>query len=306
MRFNRIIVFLYACACVLTLCAQGRNSQYERYIERYKGIAIDQMLRYRVPASITLAQGLLESGAGMSTLTREANNHFGIKCGSSWKGPFVYKDDDARNERFRKYRNAEESYEDHSRFLQQPRYASLFKLKKHDYKGWAHGLKRCGYATNPRYGSLLIDLIERYDLHQYDSYTSSHIKIDYETIDRDLDLEGAMNHLVYMNNENYYVVARAGDTLKQISEETGVSVRNLRKYNELPKDYVLQQGDVLYLERKRKKAAKRYKKQPHVVVAGESMHSIAQKYGIRLESLYKMNKLRPDDAPQVGDCLRVR
>lgn len=306
MRFNRIIVFLYTCACVLALCAQGRNSQYERYIERYKGIAIDQMLRYRIPASITLAQGLLESGAGMSTLTREANNHFGIKCGSSWKGPFVYKDDDARNERFRKYRNAEESYEDHSRFLQQPRYASLFKLKKHDYKGWAHGLKRCGYATNPRYGSLLIDLIERYDLHQYDSYTSSHIKIDYETIDRDLDLEGAMNHLVYMNNENYYVVARAGDTLKQISEETGVSVRNLRKYNELPKDYVLQQGDVLYLERKRKKAAKRYKKQPHVVVAGESMHSIAQKYGIRLESLYKMNKLRPDDAPQVGDLLRIR
>ena len=306
MWFNRIIVFLYACVCVLALCAQGRNSQYERYIERYKGIAIDQMLRYRIPASITLAQGLLESGAGMSTLTREANNHFGIKCGSSWKGPFVYKDDDARNERFRKYRNAEESYEDHSRFLQQPRYASLFKLKKHDYKGWAHGLKRCGYATNPRYGSLLIDLIERYDLHQYDSYTSSHIKIDYETIDRDLDLEGAMNHLVYMNNENYYVVARSGDTMKQISEETGVSVRNLRKYNELPKDYVLQQGDVLYLERKRKKAAKRYKKQPHVVVAGESMHSIAQKYGIRLESLYKMNKLQLDYSPQVGDCLRVR
>ena len=161
------------------LQAQGVSQQYLNYIERYKGMAIDQMLRYKIPASITLAQGLLESGAGTSTLARKANNHFGIKCGRAWKGPYVLQDDDERNEKFRKYRSVEESYEDHSRFLQQARYSSLFDLSPKDYKGWARGLKRCGYATNPRYASLLIDLIERYDLDQYDKYKSSKLHFDY-------------------------------------------------------------------------------------------------------------------------------
>ena len=131
------------------------------------------MIRYKIPASITLAQGLLESGAGTSILARKANNHFGIKCGRAWKGPYILQDDDARNEKFRKYRSVEESYEDHSRFLQQARYSSLFDLSMKDYKGWARGLKRCGYATNPCYASLLIDLIERYDLDQFDKHKSS-------------------------------------------------------------------------------------------------------------------------------------
>ena len=159
-------------------------------------MAIDQMLRYKIPASITLAQGLLESGAGTSTLARKANNHFGIKCGRAWKGPYVLQDDDERNEKFRKYRSVEESYEDHSRFLQQARYSSLFDLSPKDYKGWARGLKRCGYATNPRYASLLIDLIERYDLDQYDKYKSSKLHFDYSSIDRQLNSESLPSHLV--------------------------------------------------------------------------------------------------------------
>lgn len=288
------------------LWAQGVSKQYVAYIERYKEMAVDQMLRYKIPASITLAQGLLESGAGTSTLARKANNHFGIKCGNAWKGDYILQDDDARNEKFRKYRSVEESYEDHSRFLLQARYSSLFKLSMKDYKGWARGLKKCGYATNPRYASLLIDLIERYDLAQFDRRKSSRVRYDYSGIGLRLDSETLPSHLVYRNNDNYYVIARSGDTFELLAEETGVSARDIRKFNELPKGYRLQSGDVLYLERKRKKAAKKYKGVPHVVQAGESMYTIAQRYGIRLESLYDMNKLPSDYAVQVDDRLRVR
>ena len=306
MRLKAIfLVWVFGCL-VAGLQAQGLSRQYLDYIERYKGLAVDQMLRYKIPASITLAQGLLESGAGTSTLARKANNHFGIKCGRAWKGPYILQDDDARNEKFRKYRSVEESYEDHSRFLQQARYSSLFDLSMKDYKGWAKGLKRCGYATNPRYASLLIDLIERYDLDQFDKHRSSRLHYDYSGIDSRLDSESLPSHLVYRNNENYYIIARSGDTFDLLAEETGVSARDIRKFNELPKGYVLQTGDVLYLERKRKKAAKKYKDVPHVVSAGESMYTIAQRYGMRLESLYDLNNLPEDYAVRVGDRLRIR
>lgn len=306
MRLKVAFFYLFLCMAGLALHGQGVSQQYINYIERYKNIAVDQMLRYRIPASITLAQGLLESGAGTSTLATEANNHFGIKCGRAWTGPYVLRDDDARNEKFRKYRSAEESYEDHSRFLKQARYSSLFQLSMKDYKGWAHGLKRCGYATNPRYGYLLVDLIERYQLSRYDSYTSSDSRVDYSRIDYDLNREEMATHLVYRNNENYYIIAQAGDTFERLAEETGVSSRNIRKYNELPKGYQLKAGDVLYLERKRKKAAKKYKGVPHVVQGGESLYSISQKYGVRLKCLYDMNKLSSDYSIRVGDRLRVR
>lgn len=269
-------------------------------------MAVDQMLRYNIPASITLAQGLLESNAGASTLARKANNHFGIKCGRAWKGPYILQDDDERNEKFRKYRSVEESYEDHSRFLKQARYSVLFKLSPKDYKGWARGLKRCGYATNPRYASQLVDMIERYGLDRYDKYKSSRLHLDYGSINRRLDSESLPSHLVYYNNENYYIVARDGDTFDLLSEETGVSSRDIRKFNELPKEYQIRAGDVLYLERKRKKAAKKYKGVLHVVKVGESMYDIAQHYGIRLESLYGMNKLPADYVVRVDDRLRVR
>lgn len=307
MRIHSFILFLSLLWFSAVSQAQALNQNYLRYIDRYKYMAVDQMLKHRIPASITLAQGLLESGAGLSRLAREANNHFGIKCGGGWNGPYILANDDAPNERFRKYRSAKESYEDHSEFLTtQPRYRSLFKLSVRDYKGWAHGLKRCGYATNPRYAYSLIDLIERYDLTQYDKYSSL------KGLDKGSYTEGELTtiiesyHTVYRNNDNYYVIAKAGDTFEAIANETGVSPRRLRKYNEVPDDYRLQAGDIIYLERKKRKGHKSLQRQPHIIKPGESMYTIAQKYGIRLENLYKINDLPKDYAARPNDIIWLR
>lgn len=279
----------------LVLQAQSRNKQYEDYIKEYREVAVEEMRRYHIPASITLAQGLLESGAGQGTLARKSNNHFGIKCGGDWRGKTVKHDDDARNECFRVYKNAKESYRDHSKFLAgRSRYAALFKLNITDYKGWAHGLKKAGYATNPRYAYQLIDIIERYDLYKYDKKGGlKWMK------------ENPNPHQPYLANGLVYVIAREGDTWKNLSKELDISQRKLRKYNDLYKGYELQDGDIIYLEKKNRKAQKGYI--VHVLRAGESMYSVSQKYGIRLKRLYKMNKMRPEDsAPQIGTILRLR
>lgn len=293
---NRIIVMtLMGILYIWPLQAQTRSKQYEDYIKKYRELAVEEMRRYHIPASITLAQGLLESGAGQSTLARKSNNHFGIKCGSDWSGKTVRHDDDARNECFRAYKHPRQSYEDHSKFLVgRPRYASLFKLKITDYKGWARGLKKAGYATNPRYAEQLIGIIELYDLHQYDRKDA--LKF----------LKKNPNpHQPYIANDLLYIVVRSGDTWKAISKEFDISSKKLRKYNDLYKGYVLQVGDILYLEEKNKRAGKEHI--VHVLRAGESMHSISQKYGIRLKNLYKLNKMDPDDsAPETGTILRLR
>lgn len=293
---NRIIVMtLMGILYIWPLQAQTRSKQYEDYIKKYRELAVEEMRRYHIPASITLAQGLLESGAGQSTLARKSNNHFGIKCGSDWSGKTVRHDDDARNECFRAYKHPRQSYEDHSKFLVgRPRYASLFKLKITDYKGWARGLKKAGYATNPRYAEQLIGIIELYDLHQYDRKDA--LKF----------LKKNPNpHQPYIANDLLYIVVRSGDTWKAISKEFDISLKKLRKYNDLYKGYVLQVGDILYLEEKNKRAGKEHI--VHVLRAGESMHSISQKYGIRLKNLYKLNKMNPDDsAPETGTILRLR
>lgn len=298
-------MLLFCSACAM-LCAQKKLSYYEDYIEKHKGLAVEQMLRHRIPASITLAQALLETGGGRSRLAREANNHFGIKCHSSWNGPYIRVDDDAPREKFRVYRTVAESYEDHSQFLKQPRYASLFKLSKNDYKGWAHGLKKCGYATNPRYGYSLIELIQRYDLHKYDNFSSLRAFKKGKADEAGLGDAVTGAHPVLRNNDNYYVRAVAGDNLLRIAEETGVSPRRLRSYNEVPKDYEPAPGDIVYLEKKQRKAHRSLRNVPHAVVAGESMHSIAQRYGMRLKYLYKLNRLPADYVPRPGDLLRVR
>lgn len=281
------------------------NSRYQAYIDQYKDLAIAEMLKYDIPASITLAQGLLESGAGMSELARKGNNHFGIKC-HDWGGATTYHDDDEEQECFRKYRDVYESYEDHSRFLaRQPRYRSLFRLKRTDYKGWARGLKKCGYATSPTYANKLIGIIELYKLHKYDKAT----KYDRFMVSRS-EVKGIAPgtnlHQIHIYNKNYYLIARAGDTFKSIAKEVGISYKKIAKYNERDKNDTLIPGEVVYLKKKQKKADKAYKNRPHRVKAGESMYSIAQYYGIRTESLYKMNKLGPDYSLKEGDCLRVR
>ena len=293
------------------LPAKAQNTAYLAYINTYKDLAVEQMNKYGVPASITLAQGLLESGAGRSELVRKSNNHFGIKCGGTWTGPYVLKDDDARNERFRAYKSARESYEDHSLFLRnRSRYAFLFRYSPTDYKAWAHGLKKAGYATNPRYAHQLISLIQRYDLDRFDKLRGkatrpaavAHGQIAVPGI----DLTPSVHLTVRMNNDNYYVIARPGDTYESIGEQMGVSTRKLRKYNEVPRDYELQAGDIVYFEKKQKKADKAYKGKYHRVAAGESVYVIAQKYGIRLKTLYDNNDLPKDYSPQAGQLLKVR
>ncbi len=295
-RFFFICFFLLAATGVL---AQKKNARYVEYINKYSDLAVEQMKLHKIPASITLAQGLLESGAGRSELARKSNNHFGIKCGSSWRGRSVRHDDDARNECFRAYRNPRDSYEDHSEFLKRgARYAFLFKLEITDYKGWAKGLKKAGYATDPSYANRLITIIEDYDLYKYDR------KGIYSK--RKLSKEPwLMNpHQVYIANGLIYVIARSGDTFQNLGKEFDIRWKRLVDYNDLQRDYTLMPGDIIYLKSKNKKALKQYT--VHIVKDGESMHSISQKYGIRLKNLYKMNRKDGDYIPEVGDRLRLR
>lgn len=300
---------------------QSRNSTYENYIRQYASIAIDQMQRHHIPASITIAQGLLESGAGQSYLARVANNHFGIKVTSDWTGPYVVKSDDKPDDRFRKYNNAFESFEDHSLFLQKPRYKSLFSYNVYDYKSWAHGLKNCGYATSSTYAQNLIKIIELYNLMQLDSGTlpagyqsgaSSAVASFINPTDvpgihaSDVEEEFFARHLITRNNRNYYIRVLAGDNLKSISEGTGIKVRKLRRYNDMQRHQPVEPGQIIYLEKKHLRADRAFKNHPHIVTGGESMHDISQMYGMRLKALYSMNHLHTDYSPEVGDKLRVR
>ena len=298
--------FVVIISLFMSLCASAQikwNQAYQQYFDQYKDIAIEQMLKYHIPASITLAQGAFESGAGRSELTHRSNNHFGIKC-HGWTGRTSYHDDDERNECFRAYDSAYDSFEDHSLFLVNGRrYQSLFELKQTDYKGWAKGLRAAGYATNPQYASKLIEIIQLYKLYEYDKAK------DYDKFmaDRAKDhvLSGVM-HPINFYNKNYYVIARRGDTFRSLGEELGISYRKLAKYNERDKRDQLDEGEVIWLKKKRTKAPKDYKGRLHYVRSGESMYTIAQKYGIRLKNLYKMNHLSPDYQIRVGDGLRLR
>lgn len=300
------LLVLFALTASLAGAQMKWNQRYQTYINQYRDLAIQQMLRYNIPASITLAQGLLESGAGNSELAARSNNHFGIKC-HGWTGRKSYHDDDDTQECFRAYDNVYESYEDHSVLLStQPRYSSLFSLGRTDYKGWARGLKKCGYATSPTYAQKLIGIIELYKLHEYDRATKYDRFMEQRTYKDTPAAKGGMAHPIHAYNKNYYIVAREGDTFKSIGEELGLSYRKIAKYNERDKRDKLTAGEIIYLKKKQKKAEKVYKDRPHVVKAGDSMYSIAQYYGIRLKSLYRKNGLSPDYRIKVGDRLRVR
>ena len=280
------------------------NERYQQYINQYKDIAIEEMHRWKIPASITLAQGLFESGAGQSELARKGNNHFGIKC-NGWTGRKIYHDDDARNECFRAYDSPFESFEDHSRFLVNgQRYRNLFNLKTTDYKGWARGLKAAGYATSPQYADKLIEIIQLYKLYEYDNAKRADRFMVEHTKDRNVG--GEALHPIKIFNKNYYLIARRGDTFKSIGEEVEISYRKLAKYNERSKNDRLTEGEVIWLKKKQKKAPKDYKGRLHYVRQGESMYSIAQSYGIRLKSLYKLNHMSPNDDIHVGQGLKLR
>lgn len=300
------ISFIMFLLCLASMAQTRKNTQYQQYINQYKDLAIQQMLKYRIPASITLAQGLLESRAGLSDLAIKGNNHFGIKC-HDWTGATTYHDDDLKNECFRAYNTVLESYEDHSKFLvEKQRYRSLFSLNTTDYRGWAHGLKAAGYATNPKYAYQLINIIELYQLDQYDRAKTYNRYIARHSGTERVMPNNPSLHPIYYFNKNYYVYAREGETFRQLAKEIGVSYRKLAKYNERDKRETLHKGDIIYLKKKQKRAPKEFKNHPHTVQNGESMYLIAQKYGIRLESLYKKNGLTPDYQIRVGDRLKVR
>ena len=296
----RIFCLLFFIATLAEAATQRKIPSYEKYIKTYSALAIEQQKKYKIPASITLAQGLLESGAGQSDLARRSNNHFGIKCHSDWRGGRVYHDDDLRGECFRKYKRVEDSWEDHSKFLKRSRYDRLFQLKITDYKGWARGLQKCGYATDRAYANKLIKVIEDYELYRYDtgkvhkSTRQEKKKLKYPTV----------KYTIYRTYGLLYVYAKENDSFDQIAQNLDFPVKDLKKFNEVPEDFPLQKGDIVYIEKKKKKADK--PNYDHVVQVGESMHSIAQKYGIQIKSLYKMNKKDKDYVPEEGDVLKLR
>lgn len=311
---NTITKWLVCCMLLLiSVPVLAQNNQlYINYIQKYKNLAIQQMHKYHIPASITLAQGIYESSAGQGDLARRSNNHFGIKTGGTWKGPTTRHDDDMRGELFRVYRTVQESYEDHSLFLTtRSRYASLFKLKQTDYKGWAHGLKKAGYATNPQYAYRLIDLIEKYELYQYDKVNPKDVSDDDEFIPNEMEMHLpaitiAGSIAISSCNGVEFATAMPGDDVKSISKRYKIKSSKLLKFNDLYRGYKIQSGDRLYLAQKRKYASKEagyiYK-----VQEGDSMHSISQLFGIRLKKLYKMNKMHMyDPMPEVGTIIRIR
>lgn len=292
------------------------------YIEKYKDIAIREMDKTGIPASITLAQGCLESGNGNSELAQKAKNHFGIKCHSSWKGEGFYMDDDAKDECFRVYKDPEESYKDHSEFLVNgSRYDFLFELKPTDYKGWAHGLKKAGYAANPKYPDLLIKIIEDEELNLLDE-KKSRTKSNKETskptstavVQNGESTNSSIKRIIrnpYYDSpevkihENFikYYVPSQDESLQDIANKFEMRVWQLRKYNELSNDIVAAKANqIVYLQPKRWMAKTKF----HIVKNGETVSDISQQYGIKAKWIYRRNKLDPSNPITPGMKLKLR
>lgn len=265
------------------------------------------MHRAGIPASITLAQGLLESNNGNSRLAVEGNNHFGIKCKKGWTGKFMYEDDDEEHECFRAYDSAYQSYIDHSEFLlRNQRYSFLFEYSRTDYKSWAHGLKKAGYATNPKYPELLIRLIERNELHKIDEMSPSDFnkKVEPKVEPIEIPVKKQEEAQDFIFNDIPATRVQTGDNIVTLAKRHDMGAWQVRRYNDLPKDYQLTPGEVLYLKPKRRKGSAPY----HVVQPGETMWSISQMYGIKLKHLYKKNRLsrRGLETPESGQKLYLQ
>ncbi|NSW95778.1 MAG: glucosaminidase domain-containing protein [Bacteroidales bacterium] len=302
------------------------------YINTYRDLAISEMKRTGIPASITLAQGMVESDYGRSTLARTANNHFGIKCHNGWTGPTVRHHDDKRNDCFRKYRSPQESFYDHSDFLKTGvRYSSLFTLDPTDYKAWARGLKKAGYATDPRYDDLLIRKIEEYRLYEYDlGYVASSSKPDSltavkvpvssgeneaipppakkeEKAEEEMGTFGAVMARaprIMERNRVQYIIVKEGETREKIESEFNLFRWELPRYNELNENFTLRPGQILYLEPKRDKAEPG--KEYHYAADGETMYDISQQYAVKLKSLLEMNRMNEGDQPVKGQKIWLR
>lgn len=314
------ILFLFFVCVVKTGRAQ-QNETVRQYINTYKELAMAEMKRTGVPASIKLAQGIHETLAGTSALVLKSNNHFGIKCKTGWTGESVSHDDDARGECFRKYPTAEDSYRDHSNFLKNStRYAGLFQLDPTDYAGWANGLKKAGYATNPKYPLVLIKLIEDYQLQQYTLLALGKPAIDTNISSRPdtaVSKVGGFKPIgevfpatkkksyptgEFRMNDTRVVYASKGVSFLSLAQKYNVPLARLFEFNELKQAEEVANDQLIFLQRKRKTGKEEY----HKVLPGESLHTIAQEQGIRLESLCELNLLGPDDRPAPGEKLSLR
>lgn len=295
------------------------NEATVEYIKTYCGIAVEEMQRTGVPASIKLAQGILESMSGQSPLVLKSNNHFGIKCKEGYNGPYVLHDDDRPKERFMKYETAEESYRAHSDFLKnRSRYASLFQLDPTDYKGWAYGLKKAGYATNPKYPQLLISLIERYNLHEYTLMGLGQLAMNEDVSNYFATKNGTSPSTIataakeaevsypqepFTINNTKVVFVKAGTSLQSIADKYNIPLERLYDLNDFDEITSVSSKDrLVYLQLKRTISEKAY----HEVKAGETLYDIAQQEGIRLESLLKYNRLSKFDKPAVGSKLKLQ
>lgn len=272
----------------------------EQYVEKYSPIAIEEMHRSRIPASITLAQGLLESGNGNSRLALVANNHFGIKCKKDWTGESILEDDDEAQECFRKYPAPIDSYKDHSDFLMKnKRYAFLFDLEPTDYKGWAKGLKTAGYATNPKYPELLISLIDRFALHKYDGVLPT--QKEEQEIKQEQKEQIALHRNVTVNGIPA-MVAKIDDSYASIALENGMRVWQIYKYNDLQKDANIKAGDTIYIKPKNYRGSVEF----YTVGAKDNMHIISQRFGIKLSKLYSRNLMKEGQEPELGEKLYLQ
>ena len=305
--------FLFAVFFISTMSPVVSQITRKEYIEKYQVLAINEMNRSGIPASITMAQACLESGNGNSELSRKSNNHFGIKCKSSWKGKSVRYDDDSKNECFRKYSSVEESYIDHTNFLMDnPRYFFLFQLKPDDYVGWAHGLKKAGYATARDYGHRLIKIIEEYQLYRLDYRISNEQLMTYNSkklktkeVINNLFINPYQSHPITKRNNLKTVVAKEGDTYEILAQELGIKAWELYNFNDQPEGYRPQKNEIVYIEAKNRKAG-RHGELTHRVNPGETMHYISQVYGLKLNPLYRRNGIKYGEEPQTEEVIYLR
>jgi len=312
---KKILIFL----TVLLLSAApvpGQKLTREAYIEKYAGTAVREMKSTGIPASITLAQGCLESGNGNSTLATRANNHFGIKC-HGWKGKSVKHDDDAPGECFRSYASADESFRDHSDFLRySDRYASLFNLELTDYKGWAYGLQKAGYATAQSYAQSLIRIIEENELYRYDILDAqarealpptpmeAESSITFKPYPGHKLYTASLNREIRTTNGVAWIKAREGDSYKSLAKEFNLFYSEILRFNERKRTSSLQAGERVYVEAKKRESARNLEK--HVVEEGETMRELAQRYAVKMKKLYQYNAMRPGTEPEAGSILNLR
>ena len=340
----KIITFIISVLLGVSVSAgpvpkDGKSPQ-EIYIDQFATLAVEEMYRSGVPASITLAQGLLESRYGLSELAVKGNNHFGIKCHNNWSGKKMYYDDDRRGECFRKYTSPEQSYRDHSDFLRyRDRYKFLFDYKITDYKSWAHGLKKAGYATDPSYPKKLINLIEEYKLYEYDRKPASFARAERKAAKKEgreqkkekhpvaipaelpkspnvieqiealtdkqrQDFQFSISREVYVRNGVPFVKATEGESYADIAAANNLFLSEILRFNDLENEASLLPGTEVYLKPKKKQGVKGLDK--HVVESGETMRSISQRYGIKLKNLFKINGMAESDVLHEGDIIKLR